>query len=103
MVFGQVIAGKEVVKEIEELDTDKKDRPMQDARIVNSGELMLKKKKTKYEFSNECISYCFSLGDLFSYSVFLTAVFLIQDILAFSAAFRSLGLLSLFLSFLMMS
>jgi hypothetical protein len=47
VVFGQVIGGKEIVREIEELDTDKKDRPMQDARIVNCGELMLKKKKSK--------------------------------------------------------
>jgi hypothetical protein len=38
---------RQIVKEIEQLDTDKKDRPMQDARIVNCGELMLKKKKTK--------------------------------------------------------
>ena len=48
VVFGQVVAGKEIVREIEELGTDKKDRPMQDARIVNCGELMLKKKKSRY-------------------------------------------------------
>ena len=46
-MFGHVVAGKEVVREIEELDTDKKDRPMQDARIINCGELMLKKKKAR--------------------------------------------------------
>jgi peptidyl-prolyl isomerase G (cyclophilin G) len=45
VIFGHVVGGKEVVREIEELDTDKKDRPMQDARIVNCGELELKKKK----------------------------------------------------------
>ena len=45
VVFGQVVGGKEIVREIEDLDTDKKDRPLQDARIVNCGELMLKKKK----------------------------------------------------------
>ena len=50
VVFGHVIAGKEVAKEIEELDTDKKDRPMQDAKIVNCGELMLMKKKKRYNF-----------------------------------------------------
>ena len=48
VVFGQVVAGKEIVREIEELGTDKKDRPMQDARIINCGELMLKKKKSRY-------------------------------------------------------
>ncbi|CAB4063773.1 PPIG [Lepeophtheirus salmonis] len=42
VVFGQVLSGKEIVKEIEELDTDKKDRPLQDARISNSGELVRK-------------------------------------------------------------
>ena len=35
VIFGQVVAGKEVVKEIEELDTDKKDRPLQDVRMIN--------------------------------------------------------------------
>jgi hypothetical protein len=45
VVFGHVVGGKEIVREIEDLDTDKKDRPLQDARIVNCGELMLKKKK----------------------------------------------------------
>ena len=41
----QVISGKEVVKEIEELQVDKKSRPLQDARIVKCGELIPKKKK----------------------------------------------------------
>jgi len=44
-VFGHVISGKEVIKEIEELQVDKKNRPLQDARIVNCGELVPKKKK----------------------------------------------------------
>ena len=42
VVFGQVVGGKEVVKEIEDLDVDKKDRPLQDARIVNCGQLVRK-------------------------------------------------------------
>lgn len=46
VVFGQVVSGREVVKEIEELDTDKKDRPLQDARVVNCGELVRKEKAT---------------------------------------------------------
>ena len=41
------MAGKEVVKEMELVDTDKKDRPLQDIKIVNSGELVLKRKKHK--------------------------------------------------------
>ena len=43
MVFGRLVAGKEVVKEIEDLETDKKDRPLQEIRIMNCGELVLKK------------------------------------------------------------
>ena len=42
VVFGQVVGGKEVIKEIEDLDVDKKDRPLQDARIVNCGQLVRK-------------------------------------------------------------
>ena len=56
VVFGQVVAGKEVVKEIEDLDTDKKDRPLQDARVVNCGELVRKAKKKKKESSSEASS-----------------------------------------------
>ena len=44
VVFGQVISGKEVIQEIEELQVDKKNRPLQDARIVKCGELIPKKK-----------------------------------------------------------
>merc|ERR1712241_217654 len=53
VVFGQVVGGKEVVKEIEDLDTDKKDRPLQDIRIVNCGELIRKTKTKKKESSSE--------------------------------------------------
>merc|ERR1712083_1273483 len=58
VIFGQVVGGKEVVKEIEDLDTDKKDRPLQDIRIVNCGELIRKakpqtKKKEKSSASDE--------------------------------------------------
>merc|ERR1712154_125059 len=52
VVFGHVVSGKEVVKEIEDLDTDKKDRPLQDIRIVNCGEL-IRKTKTKKSSSEE--------------------------------------------------
>ena len=47
VIFGQVVQGKEVVKAIEDLDTDRKDRPLQDARIVNCGELIRKIKKKR--------------------------------------------------------
>jgi len=45
VVFGEVISGKEVVKEIEELQVDKKNRPLQDAKIIKCGELIPKKKQ----------------------------------------------------------
>ena len=44
VVFGLVLSGKEVVKEIEELQVDKKSRPLQDAKIIKCGELIPKKK-----------------------------------------------------------
>jgi len=47
VVFGEVISGKEVIQEIEELQVDKKNRPLQDARIVKCGELVPKKKKAE--------------------------------------------------------
>ena len=37
-------AGKEVVQEVEQLQVDKKSRPLQDARILNCGELVPKSK-----------------------------------------------------------
>ena len=66
VIFGQVVGGKEVIKEINELDVDKKDRPLQDARIVNCGQLVKKnssnikepkkKKKKKRVSSSESSS-----------------------------------------------
>merc|ERR1712113_1013293 len=47
VVFGHVVSGKEVVKEIEDLDVDKKDRPLQDVRMVNCGELVRKEATNK--------------------------------------------------------
>ena len=37
-------SGKEVVQEVEQLQVDKKSRPLQDARILNCGELVPKSK-----------------------------------------------------------
>merc|ERR1711981_116792 len=53
VVFGQVVGGKEVVKEIEEFETDKKDRPLEDIRVGNCGELIRKGKPKKRESSLE--------------------------------------------------
>jgi cyclophilin family peptidyl-prolyl cis-trans isomerase len=36
-VFGQVLEGMEVVKEIEQLETNSRDMPLQDVVIVDSG------------------------------------------------------------------
>ncbi|XP_023327582.1 peptidyl-prolyl cis-trans isomerase G-like [Eurytemora carolleeae] len=51
-VFGHVISGKEIISEIEVLQVDKKNRPMTEARIFNSGELVPKSKAKKEEESS---------------------------------------------------
>ena len=51
-----MISGKEVIKEIEELQVDKKNRPLQDARIVKCGELIPKKKVESSEESSSSSS-----------------------------------------------
>jgi len=47
VVFGRVIYGQAIVKQIEGLPVDRKSRPLQDVRISDSGELVLVKKKKK--------------------------------------------------------
>ncbi len=49
VVFGRVIHGQAIVKQIESLPVDRKSRPLQDVKVTNCGELMLVKKK-KGEF-----------------------------------------------------
>ena len=44
MVFGQVIGGQDVVRQIENLETDKKNRPQVPVIISNCGELVLQAK-----------------------------------------------------------
>ncbi|XP_034935915.1 peptidyl-prolyl cis-trans isomerase G [Chelonus insularis] len=44
VVFGEVLSGQEVVAHIEGLPVDRMSRPLQDAKIVNCGELVLKTK-----------------------------------------------------------
>lgn len=44
MVFGHVITGQAVVKQIEGLPVDKRSRPLQDAKVINCGELVPKGK-----------------------------------------------------------
>jgi hypothetical protein len=39
-----LLVGKEVIQEVEQLQVDKKSRPLQDARITNCGELVPKSK-----------------------------------------------------------
>ncbi len=42
VVFGHVISGQAVVKQIEGLPVDRRSRPLQDAKVVNCGELVPK-------------------------------------------------------------
>lgn len=44
VVFGRVVSGQPVVMQIEELGVDKNSRPLQDAKVVKCGELVLKSK-----------------------------------------------------------
>ncbi|XP_012263510.2 peptidyl-prolyl cis-trans isomerase cyp11 [Athalia rosae] len=44
VVFGEVVSGQEVVKHVEGLPVDRMSRPLQDAKVVNCGELVLKAK-----------------------------------------------------------
>ena len=46
VVFGRLVAGQELVREIEELPTDENDKPLSTVRIVNCGELVRVSKKT---------------------------------------------------------
>ena len=45
-MFGQVVDGKQYVKEMENQKVDANHRPYADVRITNSGELVLMKKGT---------------------------------------------------------
>ncbi|KAE8751297.1 hypothetical protein FOCC_FOCC001868 [Frankliniella occidentalis] len=64
VVFGHVVAGKEVVSQIEVLPVDRNSRPLQDAKVSKCGELVLlskskgkkKKKKAKKEDSESSSS-----------------------------------------------
>ncbi|KAL0112183.1 hypothetical protein PUN28_011927 [Cardiocondyla obscurior] len=48
VVFGEVVSGQEIVSHIEGLPVDRMSRPLQDAKVVNCGELVLKiKSKAK--------------------------------------------------------
>lgn len=48
VVFGEVVSGQEIVTHVEGLPVDRMSRPLQDAKVVNCGELVLKiKSKAK--------------------------------------------------------
>ncbi|XP_076239903.1 nuclear cyclophilin protein Moca-cyp isoform X2 [Calliopsis andreniformis] len=59
VVFGEVVSGQEIVSHIEGLPVDRMSRPLQDAKVVNCGELVLKvkskskKRETKESSSSE--------------------------------------------------
>ncbi|XP_011340736.1 peptidyl-prolyl cis-trans isomerase G isoform X2 [Ooceraea biroi] len=44
VVFGEVVSGQEIITHIEGLPVDRMSRPLQDAKVVNCGELVLKLK-----------------------------------------------------------
>ncbi|XP_014219203.1 peptidyl-prolyl cis-trans isomerase G [Copidosoma floridanum] len=66
VVFGEVVSGQEVVNHIENLPVDRMSRPLQDAKVVNCGELVLKSKhkdKKKKEKKKESASESSSESD----------------------------------------
>ncbi|XP_026295873.1 peptidyl-prolyl cis-trans isomerase cyp11 isoform X2 [Apis mellifera] len=57
VVFGEVVSGQEIVTHIEGLPVDRMSRPLQDAKVVNCGELVLKvKSKVKKHETKESTS-----------------------------------------------
>lgn len=57
VVFGEVVSGQEIVSHIEGLPVDRMSRPLQDAKVVNCGELQLKtKQKSKKKEKSKSIS-----------------------------------------------
>ena len=55
VVFGRVVGGEEVVRRIENLETDKKNRPTVPVTINNCGELVLQA-KNKGGWSKICVT-----------------------------------------------
>jgi len=56
VVFGEVVSGQEIITHIEGLPVDRMSRPLQDAKVVNCGELVLKIKSKGmivFHFSNK--------------------------------------------------
>lgn len=45
VVFGRVVSGQQIIKQVEGLPVDRKSRPLSDVRVSNCGELILMKKK----------------------------------------------------------
>lgn len=52
VVFGHVLSGQEVVSHVEGLPVDRMCRPLQDAKVINCGELVLKMKTKGRQLSN---------------------------------------------------
>lgn len=50
VVFGHLISGQAVISHVEQLPVDRMSRPLQDAKVVNCGQLVLKS-KSKCEFT----------------------------------------------------
>lgn len=67
MVFGRVVSGQPVVMQIEELGVDNNSRPLQDAKVVKCGELVLKSKiKGKFFLKNKLRFYKVTYPDFLS-------------------------------------
>ena len=52
VVFGQVIKGMEIIKQIEDIETDNDDKPLKRITIINCGEIINKEKEDNNNNSN---------------------------------------------------
>ncbi|XP_043268506.1 peptidyl-prolyl cis-trans isomerase G [Venturia canescens] len=66
VVFGEVVSGQEVVSHIEGLPVDRMSRPLQDAKVVNCGELVLKVKNKAKKREPKEVSSSGSESDSYS-------------------------------------
>ena len=55
VVFGQVIKGMEIIKQIEDIETDNDDKPLKRITIINCGEIINKEKEENKEINENKI------------------------------------------------
>lgn len=67
VVFGEVISGQDLVRQLEDLPVDRNSRPLQDAVISNCGELVRQLKGNSFFIDFLTLKWLFLTKILFSY------------------------------------